>query len=150
MSTVEAPAAPQSDVAETPAVGAWVDLPPQNKKNGPNSKFAAELNATARDQEDNPGKYRAISQQKSPRSASGRASTIKRKLRDGKVNGLEFDAKHFKIEARGSVVLALYDPPATKAEAPKVEAPKAEAPKAPAAPAAPRSARPDAKPGKAK
>lgn len=125
------------DQPAAPQVGAWAELPPADKKNGPNSKFAPELNATAREQADHvnaDGKplARMISVQKSVRSASGRASTIKRKLREGKVNGLEYPAEAFEIVPRGSVVYAIYHAPKTeaaakpeKADTAKVEAPKA-------------------------
>jgi hypothetical protein len=134
------------DQPVVPSLGEWVDLPPAEKKNGPNSKFAPELNATAREQadhvrEDGTPQARPISIQKSVRSASGRASTIKRKLKEGKVNGLEFPAERFEIVPRGSVVYAIYHAPETaKADEPKADTPKADAPKPSA-----REAQPDPK-----
>jgi hypothetical protein len=100
-----------SQPAETVAqdgVGVWGELPEQEKQNGPNSKYATELNTTAKEQSQNPGRFRSLVICKTARSASGRASTLKRRLRDGKVNGLDFDAKDFEIQARGSVVYARY------------------------------------------
>jgi len=126
-----AAATPVSDAngeSPQPQVGQWADLPVAVKRNGPNSKFAAELNATAREQADHlddSGKPQAriISMQKSPRSASGRASAIKRKLReDKKVNGLEFPAENFQIEARGTAVYAIYHAGGVGKPAPKATA----------------------------
>lgn len=126
MSTTETPVEPVAENGAAPSVGQWAELPVADKKNGPNSKFAPELNATARESAEHPGQARIISIQKSIRSASGRASTIKRKLREGKVNGLEFPVEHFEIVPRGNVVYATYTPPVEKAATDKPQA-KAEA-----------------------
>lgn len=91
-------------------VGTWGIPGGRRKRNGPIGRQARELNATAAGQHEHPGEFRVLQRCSSSRVASARASTLRKKLREGTINGLEYPGDRFDVKMEGELVWARYNP----------------------------------------